>query len=654
MSNYLDKVQVNTAITENTKLDLGHTHITTANFFQFNPILMKEMVPGEKCDVNLMTFTRLQPLSVPTFGRCNIKLRSFFVPFRTIFRGWNDFITDTPHVGSNGTWGGLLQEVPTINNSTIVNWLVNTTYSVQTPGGGTVTFQWMDNAPVGSTDCDVWYYDAQGNTSAKNFTSYGKQALKILESLGYKIVFDARNDDVYSALPILALARIYCDWYYPEAYVNLNAYVWMKLLLNYDSNNLGLTTTDLNRIFSMILYSNYDSDYFTNVWDQPNSPNVGVYSTNFKISNIDSIDSVYHKPGATVYSLDVTDQGYVSNYAGSTINDVNRFGGADAPFISPTIAGRYNNSTYTVPVAVSEYLLHGLHALTDYLKRHQLVGSRAMDRYLARFGKVLSAEKLNRCNYIGSKNVPVQFGDVTSTSDTDNANLGDFVGKGMAFDQNFSFDFSTDEYGYLITISTIVPAVSMYQGLNRSVMHKTKLDFWTPEFDSLGVQAVSTREVVGSNIGNGGLGMSDAVGSYMSFEDNVFGFAPRYSEYKIFNDQITGDFSIESLQNKAASQNPWHLGRAFTALDMIDSNNAVNYNAFKHSLAFMQGLYDHEEYNRLFQYVGNDKIVYPDPFTIIYDFQMVSQAPMKALYDTYEFEDKGRKVTEQNNGVRVN
>lgn len=36
MASYLDKAQVNTAITDNTKLDLGHQHITTADFMQLN------------------------------------------------------------------------------------------------------------------------------------------------------------------------------------------------------------------------------------------------------------------------------------------------------------------------------------------------------------------------------------------------------------------------------------------------------------------------------------------------------------------------------------------------------------------------------------------------------------------------------------------
>jgi len=87
MASYLDKAQVNTAITDNTKLDLGHQHITTSDFMQLNMSYLHEMVPGEKIDVNMESFARLNPMPVPTFGRASMRHRAYFVPFRTIFRG---------------------------------------------------------------------------------------------------------------------------------------------------------------------------------------------------------------------------------------------------------------------------------------------------------------------------------------------------------------------------------------------------------------------------------------------------------------------------------------------------------------------------------------------------------------------------------------
>lgn len=659
MSSYLDTLQVNTAITENTKLDLGHTHITTANFMQLNPILCKEMVPGESCDVNLMTFSRLQPLSVPTFGRCNIKERAFFVPMRTIFKGWNDFITDTPHVYSGAKSGaGIQGSVPTVSNGEIIDAFL-AGWSAIGPSNLTITGDFLTQVTVNDPyDVAIVTHGQSDSVVYYSFTDEGRMFNKVLQSLGYRIVWDTSNQDVYSAMPILALAKIYMDWYYPQAYANLGDYVEIMGILNYDGGPVyQMTYYDLCKIFSNILYTNFDSDYFTSAWDNPNSPNSGVYS-NFKIVNIDSAKSVY---GMTTNNnqtgLGNLENGYVTNNTGYATTS-NRLGITDAPFISPYVnaASSLSSTTlsYTSGTPISEYLLHSLHALTDYLKRHQLVGSRALDRYLARFGKVLSSEKMNRCNYIGSKNVPVQFGDVTSTADTGSYTVGDMTGKGVAFDQNFSFDFDTDEYGYLIVMSSIVPAASIWQGIDRKVMHITKTDFWTPEFDQLGVQAISTRELYNDNIE--GWALSNSNNSYMGFYDNVFGFAPRYGEYKYMNDQITGDFVCDSLNNMRASQSAWHLGRTITLKDFEGANTTYDFANLKHRLSFIQGIVDHNQFNRIFVYNNLDGKIetMPDPFTIVYDFQMVSNAPMKPLYDTYEFEDKGRKVTEQNNGVKVN
>lgn len=73
MASFLDKVKVNSALTERTKFDLGSQHITTADFMQFQPIFVREMSPTEKIDLNVEAFSRANAMPVPTFGRANLK-----------------------------------------------------------------------------------------------------------------------------------------------------------------------------------------------------------------------------------------------------------------------------------------------------------------------------------------------------------------------------------------------------------------------------------------------------------------------------------------------------------------------------------------------------------------------------------------------------
>lgn len=632
MASYLDKTQVNTALTDNTKLDLGHQHITTADFMQLNVATLMELVPGSKIDVKMESFARLNPLPVPTFGRASLRNRAFFVPFRTIFRGWNDFITDSVHVASNGysagQTGALLSRVPDVTMEDLCNAFVTYTGSGATDGSAMV-YQ------VSGSSYDL-AWTSGGNTVYYNYTVKGRQALKVLESLGYKLDWQHPTKDVkLSAMPLLALAKVFVDWYYPQQYSNRVEYDILLALCNMDVNAgpLSLTAAQVNTILSLCAYVQYDSDLFVSAWDTPNQPNAGNYS-DFKLVNIDTAKTYTN----TISSALI---GYVSNNSG-TASASDRIGDADAPFITPYVP---SGSTYAA-TPISEYLLHSLHALTDYMKRHQLAGSRAFDRYLARFGKALPAEKMNRSVYLGAAMQDIQIGDVMSTSDTVKEGLGSqlgaFAGKGMSYGQGH-FDFSTDEFGYFIILSSIVPATGYFQGIDPQVQRISKLQFFTPEFDSLGSQPVQACNLY----------IPQLPGIMVNGDPytQVFGFVPRYADYKTPTclDRLTGNFRLPSLNGGAFvnAGNSWHLMRTFNGYDDFQQD----YGNCHHTPQFINGGADFSQYKRMFYEDDADS---PDNFTVIHNFEIAEYAPMKALYDSYEFEDKGKKVTLETNGVKMN
>lgn len=217
MASYLDKAQINTAITDNTKLDLGHQHITTADFMQLNVSMIQELVPGSKLDVNMESFARLNPLVVPTFGRAGMRHRAFWVPFRTLFRGFTDMIVDAPHVGSAGysagATGALIGSVPRVSAGDLCDAFLNYVGTSSTDSAGMI-YQVTPNAQNSNWD---FQYTTGGVTYSYCYSVKGRQCLKLLESLGYKLDWTQHNKSEYfSALPLLALAKIYTDWYYPQ------------------------------------------------------------------------------------------------------------------------------------------------------------------------------------------------------------------------------------------------------------------------------------------------------------------------------------------------------------------------------------------------------------------------------------------------------
>lgn len=633
MAAFQDKFMVNTAITESTKMDLSCDFITTGDFFEVTPVYIKEMVPGEHIKIQSEEFTRLQPLNVPTFGRGNINTRGFFVPMRTIMSQWNEFITDAPTVtgalaSSTEPTMVVPSSVPIVHAEYICQaFLRQTGVTGFNPYLPLNTDSWGVSTTTQPSVYD-FAVDVQGTVWYLTLNQQGRRVKKTLEALGYKIYpkYSATAYNVpelrWSAMPLLAVAKIYVDWYINSAYgILYEDALWIQRILNnVNPSSIDVQPQEVVRLLNFIVMANYDSDYFVSAWDNPVSPNPTAFSSNIILKDVTVVGS-----SGSTFGTDI-----VNSSSGS------------ANLYNTPILGRTNtnvsNTLSQAPINISDYALTALKSLTDYMKRHQMVGVHAFDRYLARFGKGLSDEQLRRSKYLGAHKGSIQFGDIMqTTSDVESGlGLGKFAGKGISYDKGV-FEYTTNEYGYIILISSIIPSVGYYQGIDRNILHTNKLDFWTPEFDNLGVQTINANELyIPTN------GSSNMINTY----SYTFGFTPRYSEYKFAKDRLTGDFTVPSM-NWSGDLDAWHFMRKFddTSFDG-DPSNVV------HSKDFVNGSIDGEQYNRIFQ--GWNSKSPQDMFWMIWHFDVISHSPMKSMFDTYEFEDKGRKIVEEVNGVKMN
>ena len=620
MAKFLDSIKVKEAIDKRTNIDLSCSHVTTANFMQFNCAFSRELVPKQKISINMSTFARLQPLPVPTYGKAKIQNRCFFVPFRTIFPAFNDFITDARHSFSNGN-SGMVLSTPKFTLGTFIGLLLGGfdtgKYAITSNTDTTIT---EDNSDY------IFRKYERSNGADKNtlvyvkLTKKGRWLMKLMNSLGYNFPFAYKfgeyedNFDLeYSALPLLSVAKVYADWYYPSMYASTPEFSYLESMFNHDiSSSYDINQDELNVLFTFLQNVSYDSDYFTSAWQNPVAPNSGTFSEVHIPDTTSKYD--YTFPGQPRPVPGIRNQ--VSN---SPIT------GDGTPTINNPLSESYLGS-------ISQYALDALKSLTDYLKRHQLVGGRALDRYLARFGVKLSDEILKRSTYVGSFDNYIQFGDVVSQSATSDAVLGDYAGKGIGYaDGKFTYE-NGKEYGMLIIISTLVPVVGYYQGIDRNVMHTTRLDFWTPEFDGLGVQAISRAELyVPEHNADLIVGVNP-----QTYYNSVFGFAPRYAEYKLAQDRLTGDFRYNSINRGMDS---WHTMRQInpSTLDLAITQDFVFGN-------------DAEQYSRIF-YNTDDEF---DKFIVIHNFDIKSSTPFSSYWDTYEFDSKGDDIVEQANGVKMN
>lgn len=590
-----NKVRVNVAVDHRSKLDVSGTHITTNNFMLLKPVYYRHMLPSESIHGNEHAEVRMQPLASPTWGKCRLNIRNFFVPYRQVFPNWDSFYYDT--IGVNYNNASLVSDVPKFANDTFVKWFMS--YS---GAYGSLCIQ--KTLTVTDTTYDFMYVN--GNTTEYYVLTYiGRNVLSILYGLGYRINWNDTDQTNYNALGLLCYAKVFTDWYANSQYLNSSEYINIQKLFKYNNPTSGLVLvgSDFETILFFTMFVLYDgqNEYITNAWDNPIAPNVGVGSVNFSVTDITTPGNT----AANIISVHQTAEG--------------------TPFMKQGSSGSNNIGT--------QYIHDMLKQLTDYVKRHQLVGAREAERALAAFGINLDSTKVNRSIFISTHTQDIEIGAVMSNADTGTniSNLGDYAGAGYG-QMSDEIDFQTDEFGMFIAVSSILPDSGIYQGIDRNNLHLDKSEFFIPEFDAAGVQSIAKREAYMSANGNFGTG---------SQYDESFGYCPRYSEYKVGRNFLTGLFlsptSMVDVDN-------WHLFRQFK--DIYFGNDIAN---LHHSMNFTRGT-DATQYSRIFTDTSTDY----DKFFMVFHFALQAISPCRSLFDSYDFDSNGKEILLQSNGTKLN
>lgn len=606
MANFLDKIRIKTAVGRTNKFDLSCDHVTTQEFFNLRPVYVREVVPGQSLNIKHTTFCRLAPMEKPMFGNVKIVNRAFFVPFRTVFPFYNDFIADTTSNYNGSTI--KVERVPTIGM-----------YQLSRLFAAGDNFGFAERTQEDAYD----FASAYGSTGYEHYvyTRKGRIFMTILNSLGISVDFSVINDSdsdniQISALPLLCFAKIISDWYCNPQYTTRRDAI-NKIISKY-YNGIAIADADALALANLIVYSLYDNDYFTAAFDNPVNPTSSAVSS-YSIKDV-TLDTINGNNGSVVRS-------------GST-------GTATNPS-TPSIIGVNSSGTPTsYPFNLSQYVVDALKALTDFVKRHQLVGSQTLDRYMAQWGVQLDADKLNRSTYLGKSVQYVQVSDVMNNTESNVEGapyLGNYAAKGVAYGDNGSYHLAAQkEFGVVIVVSTILPRISYVQGINRRNLHIDRLDFLNGDFDALGPQAIARAELYADIKSEDNITSKDGASYTLQ---GVFGYGPRYEEYAVANDWLSGDFRHNSMN---ADLECWHLSRMFNPVASDDYEELL-----KHSEDFSVG--DPSQYNRIFQNSASSA----DHFYSVHHFDVVSYAPKKPLFEQYDFDD-GRSQIMNLGGTKLN
>lgn len=491
-------MKIKQAVKGNNTFDLSGQHITTTDFGIPSVTNILECIPKDFIKMNVFGECRLAPMPVPTYMDVKLVTRAFFVPFDSIMLHWQDFYRQTKDVSVSDQY----KNIPSITNSAIVYaFITDDELVIRQPLSSSETSDFRIGTEYADETLRGDYY----------FTDAGRWLYKLLLSLGYSINWSHADLSSFSCLPMLAYLRVAYDYLYPSQYVES---------LGLEGIFMQPTAYVASSIFNLLKQVRnlpFKQDYFTAAWKDIQQP--GAY---------------YQNP--TLDVLGANGDG-VQGQSSQTV--------------------LLHQNTQSNLVQLSQQGLQLLQRAYEFIQRNNLAGSRYVDRLLAAFGVGSHKFDGKRSVFLDSFEQDVQVVDVTATTSTDSQYLGELAGKGYSQNgkQSFvSFSVPDQQFGYILVLSHVEPRINYYQGRKKLTMHRSRYDFYTPEFD-MQMQAIRNDELFAdfkdtTTYANGR--------QYGGEPAGVFGFAPRYSEYKKGESFLTGDFRCRSLSKGLDS---YHLFR---------------------------------------------------------------------------------------------
>ncbi|AXL14681.1 major capsid protein [Microviridae sp.] len=183
-------------------------------------------------------------------------------------------------------------------------------------------------------------------------------------------------------------------------------------------------------------------------------------------------------------------------------------------------------------------------------------GTRYTEIVRSHFGVTSPDARLQRPEYLGGGQSPINATPVPQTSSTDGTSpQGNLSAYATGVIDRHGFTKSFTEHCVLIGMVSVRADLNYQQGLNRMFSRSTRWDYYWPALSHIGEQAILNKEIY-------------AQGSLAATDDDVFGYQERYAEYRYKPSQITGQFR----SNFATPLDTWHLAQDFSALPVLNAS----------------------------------------------------------------------------------
>lgn len=195
-----------------------------------------------------------------------------------------------------------------------------------------------------------------------------------------------------------------------------------------------------------------------------------------------------------------------------------------------------------------------LNAIQVFKERQNIGGARLKEFLYMNFGVTVPDDRLDRPDFVGFQEFPVQISEVLQTSQsTDDSVLGDQGGHGIASMAGQTvFNYFVLEPMISLSLICILPDTYYGQGLNPFFTKISKYDEWNPVFNHLSDQELNQSEIYFNPL------LAD---------QPEFGYTRRFAEYVCRYNRYSGLF-----RKTDSGMMSWHQGRYFGITPQLGQN----------------------------------------------------------------------------------
>lgn len=186
-------------------------------------------------------------------------------------------------------------------------------------------------------------------------------------------------------------------------------------------------------------------------------------------------------------------------------------------------------------------------SLQRIAEAREFFGSRYAD-YLRWYGINPRDGRLDRPEYLGGGRQTIQFSEVLATAEGTTVEPGDLFGHGIAGVRQRPIRKMFEEHGWFISVMSVRPKGIYQNGIPKRFLRTEPTDFWHRELELLPWQEVGELEIYGGGTAS-----------------NVFGYAPRYDEYRETQSFVSGTF-------RGGTEEDWTLAREFASAPTLNSS----------------------------------------------------------------------------------